>query len=382
MSQTVNTREIVLYLLLSIEKGEDFSHKLLKNTLDKYDYLDRKDKAFMKRILEGTLERGRYIDFCIDAYANTPVRKMKPLIRVLMRMSVYQLLYMDTVPDRAVCNEAVKLCAKRKFINLKGFINGTLRKIASEKEKLPIPSKDNIVEYLSIIHSMPEWIVEKFIKEIGEEQTKLVLESFLETKPVTIRFKQSLQKDIEEELLEEMKECGIEYTKNQYLQKVYALTHLDGMHQVPGFNKGLLTVQDVSSMLAVEICGIKEGDFVLDVCAAPGGKSILAAEYTKSSGRVLARDLTEMKTSFIEENAGRMMIDNIDVEVYDATILDNNMLEKADIVIADLPCSGLGIMGKKRDIKLHVTQDSLIELGCLQKIILDNVVKYVKPGGT
>ena len=171
MVNTVNTRELVLDMLLAIEKGEGFSHKLLKDTLDKYDYLDRKDKAFMKRMVEGTLERQMYLDFIINAYSNTPVNKMKPLIRCLMRMSAYQLLFMQ-VPDRAVCNEAVKLAAKRKFVNLKGFVNGVLRKIASSKEALPTPSRKDMVSFLSITYSMPEWLVKKWIGEIGEETTE------------------------------------------------------------------------------------------------------------------------------------------------------------------------------------------------------------------
>ena len=167
MVNTVNTRELVLDMLLAIEKGEGFSHKLLKDTLDKYDYLDRKDKAFMKRMVEGTLERQMYLDFIINAYSNTPVNKMKPLIRCLMRMSAYQLLFMQ-VPDRAVCNEAVKLAAKRKFVNLKGFVNGVLRKIASSKEALPTPSREDMVSFLSITYSVPEWLVKKWIDELGE----------------------------------------------------------------------------------------------------------------------------------------------------------------------------------------------------------------------
>ena len=321
MADSVNTRELVLDILMAIEKGEGFSHKLLKDTLDKYDYLDRKDKAFMKRIVEGTLERQMYLDFIINAYSNTPVNKMKPLIRSLLRMSTYQILFMQ-VPDRAVCNEAVKLAAKRKFVNLKGFVNGVLRKIAGSKESLPSPSRDNMVSYLSITYSMPTWLVEKWIGELGAEVTEGVLKQLLEISPVTIRVKETLSAEDKEALLEEMQAQGIEVKAHPYLPYAYTLSHLEGMHQVPGFAQGLIAVQDVSSMLAVEVAGITPGSLVLDVCAAPGGKTMLAAEKTGPEGLVIARDLSDMKVSFIEENAGRMCLDQVRLQVQDATGLD------------------------------------------------------------
>ena len=381
MVNTVNTRELVLDILMAIEKGEGFSHKLIKDTLDKYDYLDRKDKAFMKRIVEGTVERQMYLDFIINAYSNTPVGKMKPLIRNLMRMSTYQLIFMQ-VPDRAVCNEAVKLAAKRKFVNLKGFVNGVLRKIAGSKDNLPTPSREDMVSFLSITYSMPIWLVEKWIKELGADITEGVLQQLLEISPVTIRIKDSVNAEDKEDLLEQMKVQGIEVEAHPYLPYAYTLSHLEGMHQVPGFAQGLIAVQDVSSMLAVEAAGIQPGSLVLDVCAAPGGKTMLAAEKTGPKGMVIARDLSDMKVSYIEENAGRMCLDQIHVQVHDALILDESMIGKADVVIADLPCSGLGIIAKKRDIKYNVTPESLKELQELQRQILDVVSQYVKPGGT
>lgn len=380
MVNTVNTRELVLDILLAIEKGEGFSHQLLKGTLDKYDYLERKDKAFIKRMVEGTLEQQLYLDFIINNYSNTPVNKMKPLIRCLLRMSTYQLLFMQ-VPDRAVCNEAVKLAGKRKFVNLKGFVNGVLRKIAGSKDMLPSPSREDMTSFLSITYSMPVWLVQKWIKELGTETTEGVLKSLLEVHPVTVRMQSSLSKEDKEGILAQMKEQGIEVEQHPYLPYAYKLSHLEGMHQVPGFHQGLLTVQDVSSMLAVEVAGIQPGNLVLDVCAAPGGKAMLAAEKTGPEGLVIARDLSDMKVSFIEENAGRMRLDQIRVQVQDATVLDETMIAKADVVIADLPCSGLGIMSKKRDIKYHVTEESLTELQTLQRQILDVVSQYVKPNG-
>ena len=382
MTNTVNVRELVLDILLAIEKGEDFSHKLIKSTLDKYDYLERKDKAFIKRIVEGTLERKMYLDFVIDTFSNTPVQKMKPLIRSLLRMSAYQILFMDQVPDRAVCNEAVKLAAKRKFVNLKGFVNGVLRKLADSKEHLPQPDRSNLEEFLSITYSVPGWLVKKWVQELGPEVTENMLRKSMEISPVTIRISSAVSEKDRDALLAQMQEQDIQVKQHPYLPYAYTVSHLEGMHQVPGFSQGLIAVQDVSSMLAVEAAGIKKGDLVLDVCAAPGGKSLLAAEKTGPEGLVIARDISDMKVSFIEENAGRMCLDQIRVQVQDATVPDETMIGKADVVIADLPCSGLGIIAKKRDIKYNVTPESLKELQILQRQILDVVSQYVKPGGT
>ena len=162
-----NTREIVLDTLLEVERNHVFFHQLIKSVLDKYDYLDSQDKRFIKRLAEGCVERQIELDYYLNQYSAVPVRKMKPLIRCVLRMGVYQILYMDKIPDAAACNEAVKLAVKRKFVNLKGFVNGVLRKIARDKEKLPMP--EDKLEYLSVKYSMPEWIVAMWLEEYGRE---------------------------------------------------------------------------------------------------------------------------------------------------------------------------------------------------------------------
>ncbi len=156
-----NVREIVLDTLLEMERGKVYSNQVIKAVLDKYDYLDGQEKRFIKRLAEGCVERRIELDYLLDRYSSVSVSKMKPLIRCLMRMSVYQILYMDSVPDSAACNEAVKLAGRRRFTNLKGFVNGVLRKIISQKDGLPLPDPEKEpLRYLSVRYSMPEWIVE------------------------------------------------------------------------------------------------------------------------------------------------------------------------------------------------------------------------------
>lgn len=374
-----NTREIILDTLLAIERGEAFSHKLIKAVLDKYDYLEGREKAFIKRVTEGSLERQIELDYYLNHSSSVPVRKMKPLIRCLLRMSTYQLLFMDAIPDSAVCNEACKLAAKRKFHNLKGFVNGVLRNIAKNKDNLPLPdAKRDKAEFYSVKYSMPKWLVEYWLQAYGEETTVTLLGGLLKIHPVSLRFRTNFKAEEREKLVAAMEAAGAKVTKNPYLPYVYQLEDVESISALPGFDEGAFTVQDVSSAMAVEAADIQPGDFVMDICAAPGGKSILAAE---KANKVLSRDVSQAKTSIIEENIQRMQQDNITVEIYDATIFDEAYREKADVVIMDVPCSGLGVIGKKRDIKYHVTPQSLIDIVVLQKQIVENSWQYVKPDG-
>lgn len=389
----INGRETVLDMLLMVEREEEYSHRMIKDVLTKYDYLTGQEKAFIKRLFEGTIERRTELDYLLNQFSSVPVKKMKPLIRNLLRMSAYQILYMDGVPDAAVVNEAVKLAAKRKFHTLKGFVNGVLRKLSAEKDNLPMPSEEKEPKkYLSVTYSMPEWIVEHFLKSYSYEETKQILEGLLQVRPVTIRFKHSLSEDEKEKLLAAFAEKGVQVKKHPLTEQpvtghllteaAYYLENCENIAALPGFLEGSFTVQDASSMLAVEAAGIKPGDKVLDICAAPGGKSMLAAEYAGGSGQVEARDVSDYKVSLIEENKARMQCTTIQTKVWDGTVPDGTAVEGADVVLADVPCTGLGVMGKKRDIKYRQKEEALTEITLLQKEIIRQAVSYVKPGGT
>jgi len=378
----VNIRELATDVLLEILEKDKFSHLVLRDVLQKYDYLDGRDKAFLKRLAEGTLERKLQLDYVLNQFSKISVTKMKPFIRTLLRMSVYQLLFMDNIPDSAICNEAVKLCKKRSFHNLQGFVNGVLRNIARNKGKIVYPSeKQNRAEAFSIRYSMPVWLVEKFLKEHGEEATQKMLEGFLEATPVTVRLREQLSGEQEEILIGQWQKTGVQVTRHPYLPYAYRLTQVEGLWGLAGFGEGLLTVQDASSMLVCEAAGIAPGDKVIDVCAAPGGKAVHAADKLAGTGLVSARDLTEYKVSLIRDNIDRMHLTNCEALVWDACKLRAEDVETADVVLADLPCSGLGIMGKKKDIRYHASKQGLDELALLQREILSCVYQYVKPGG-
>ena len=376
-----DTREIIVEILLSLEKGQDFSHKLMKAVLDKYDYLDPREKAFIKRATEGTIERQLELDYYLNHFSSVPVRKMKPLIRCLLRMSTYQILYMDSVPDSAVCNEACKLAARRGFRTLKGFVNAVLRNISRSKEQMPLPDRTDTVNYLSVKYSMPEWIVNLWLSAYGTDGTETLLKGLLQIHPVSLRFSTELTEEERQKLAEQIRRAGVNLRQNRETPYVYLAENLENVCELPGFAEGKITVQDASSVLAVEAAGIQKGDFVMDLCGAPGGKTILASEYAGERGHVLSRDVSEYKKDLILENLERMKRKNVQVQVYDATVYDGTKKETADVVLMDVPCSGLGVMGKKRDIKYHATPESLQSIMELQRRIVEAGWQYVKPGG-
>ena len=379
MATQVNEREIILETLLLITRDGEYSHIALKNVLDKYQYLEKRERAFITRVVEGTLERQIEIDYIINQFSKVKVNKQKPVIRTILRSSVYQLKYMDHVPDSAVCNEAVKLAVKKGFVNLKGFVNGVLRNISRNLESVKYPERSDEVSYLSIVFSLPVWMVEKWIADYGTDAVENMGKAFLIERPVTVRRNTAVV--LEDDFEKELKKDGVTYRKHPLLSYAYELTGYDYLAGLSGFQKGYFYVQDISSMQVAEWADPKTGDYVIDVCAAPGGKAIHMAEKLRESGHVEARDLTDYKVALIEENIERSGLDNIEAVRQDATVDDESSHEKADILIADLPCSGLGILGKKPDLKSKMTLETTKELAALQRQILSVVQKYVKSGG-
>ena len=378
MEKRIDMRAEALDTLIDMERNKKLSHIAIGETLMRNQFERKSDRAFYTRLCEGVTERRIYLDYILDHYSKTPMKKCKPLIRSLLRMGAYQILFME-VRDAAACSEAVSLAKKRGFGRLSGFVNGVLRTLIREKESLPIPDKKDFVKYVSIYYSVPEWLAKLVIEQYGKEKTEKIFSSFLEARPLTIRT--NLSKITPEELERELKEEGIKVERGNYLPYAFTIADFNYLGKLPAFRQGKFAVQDESSQLAVEIADIKPEDFVLDVCAAPGGKTFHAADRLRGNGKVLSRDLTEYKTELIEENRDRMHYDNVKVQQWDALEEDDSLLESVDVLLADLPCSGLGIMGRKNDIKYQMTEEQLGELVLLQRRILSVIWKYVKPGG-
>ena len=305
---------------------------------------------------------------------------MKPVIREILRSAVYQLKYMDSVPDSAVCNEAVKLAQKKGFYNLKSFVNGVLRSIAREMEQVEYPKReDDVVKYLSVTYSMPENLVERWLADYGEEKTELMLADFLKEKPLNVRCRTYLYS--QENIKKSLEDQGVEVKQAPYLPYAYEISGFNHILALDAFVEGKIQVQDVSSMLVAEIADPQKGDYVIDMCAAPGGKSLHLGDKMEGYGTVDARDLTQYKVSMIEENIRRTNSINVQAKVQDATLFDVESECKANIVLADVPCSGYGVIGKKPEIKYRVTPQKQEEIVILQRVILKRAAEYVKPRG-
>ena len=396
MTTNTNIRELVLDILIEVNEKDQYSHLVIRSVLDKYQYLDKKERAFLTRLAEGTIEHQIEMDYMIDSFSKVKVRKMKPLIRNLLRMSVYQLRYMDAIPDSAVCNEAVKLAKKRGFRQLSGFVNGVLRSIVRKGDKLLYP--DAAMEpkrYLEVKYSVPGWIINRWMKAYGYEQTETILSHFYQESPLTIRTNRTkctpeelrtklINEQVTVEKIGEIPAESGEFKDalDRLWDYAYTISDFDHLQSLQTFQDGDFYVQDLSSMLVAEMAAPKKGDYVIDVCAAPGGKSSHIAELMDGTGMVEARDLTEYKTNLIEENIRRHGLSNMKAVCMDATVFDRDSVGKADILVCDLPCSGLGVMGKKTDIRYKMTEEKEKELVQLQRQILKTVIPYVKENGT
>lgn len=359
-------------MLLAIDRDGQYSHLVLRDVLDKYQYLSKQERAFLTRLTEGTIERMLTLDYVIDQFSKTKVKKMKPLIRELMRLSVYQIMYMDGVPDAAVCNEAVKLARKRGFSGLSGFVNGVLRSVARGW-------KDVTFQNESVRYSVPEWIIDGWNADYGRDVTEKMLEAFMQPAKITVRT--NTQKCTPEELKDRLSQEGVTVEAIEGISYAFALSGFDYLAGLGSFQDGWFYVQDISSMTVAHAADPKKGDYIIDVCAAPGGKSSHLAELLDGSGMVEARDLTEYKVGLIEENILRHDLHNMKAVQQDATLFDEASVEKADILICDLPCSGLGVIGRKSDIRYKMTAEKAHDLAVLQQEMLDTVWKYVKRGG-
>ncbi|MBO4679692.1 MAG: 16S rRNA (cytosine(967)-C(5))-methyltransferase RsmB [Lachnospiraceae bacterium] len=376
---SVNTREIILDILLELEKKESKSHLLIRDVLLKYDYLDARDKGLIKRISEGTVFKKITLDFVLDKYSKKPMSKCKPEVAAILRMSLYQILFMDKIPDNAVCDEAVKLCRKKSFETFCPFVNGILRNVCRDKESaLSFDDIEDRVQRISVTYSCPEWIVKMLLKE--QDDGESLIKALSDIRPTFVKI---LRHEDAAGLLKDWDGAGIEYRESRYIEDAYSLEGFEGMESVPGFSDGKFLIQDESSMISASCAGVSEGDDlrILDVCAAPGGKSSYVASRMFPHGEVVSCDVSDYKVSMISENAERMGLTNLKPTLQDATEFNKEFEGAFDIVIADVPCSGLGVMSRKSDIKYKISNEAMKDICDLQKAIVSNVSKYVKSGG-
>ena len=366
-----NARSVALdCLMLTVEEGQ-FSHAVLNGARAKYAWMTPEDRSFFTRLVHGTLEYLIQADRILDARSSVKVRKMKPAVRNILRMSVYQLLYLDRIPARAVINEAVNLTAARGLHGLKGFVNAVLRRVSSEREMILkdiAESKDLTYKY-----SCPGWIVSLLVKQYGRERAEGALAAFLEPQPLWFRRNRTAER---------LSETGARSDNAcPWDPDIFELRDGGKLKDPELLTGGAGWIQDLSSAIAVRAAAPAPGMTVIDLCAAPGGKSMAAADLMGNTGLIRAFDLTEAKVELIRENASRNGFSCIQTAENDARIFREDLEGTADLVIADLPCSGLGVIGRKPDIRRNASPEGIASLAALQREILSAAVRYVKPGG-
>ena len=380
-NKPVNIREIIVGALMDILEEEQYCHIVLRDILEKYQYLEKRDRAFISRVTEGTVENMIRIDYILEQFSSVKIKNMKPFIRNLLRMSVYQMEYMDSVPDSAVCNEAVKLAQKKGFYTLKGFVNGVLRSVGRGLGQVVFPDPQKTPRrYLSVQYSMPEWILGKWLAQFDFSTVQGICEQLKKESRTCIRC--NLSRATKEQVVKRLQDQNITVKEVPYLDYALEISNYNYLQATYAFQEGLFQVQDISSMLVAEVAAPKWGDYCIDVCAAPGGKSLHLSDKLNGSGCVEARDLTDYKIELMKENIERTKRINMIAVRQDATVFDEKSVGKADVLLADLPCSGLGVIGRKPDIKYKMTEARQQELVKLQRKILDTVWQYVKVGGT
>ncbi len=388
----MNQREAAAKAVTEIIDRQKPAHIVVADMLERNPEWKPEERAFAKRLTEGTVERLFALDAVLSEVSSTKLTKMKPLVRNILRCGVYQLYYMEAVPDSAVCNEAVKLVKKNGLSGLGGFVNAVLRNAARSrdrklKDSKPETASDNDdLAALELETSTPVWLLKQWARDYGKDTAERISRAQFDENPLTVRC--NLSRITPEELLNRLTADGAEAEPAKYCPYAFYLKGCGKLTELSSFREGLFQIQDISSVLVGISAGIKGGECILDLCAAPGGKTLhladLLAFYSdgKNPGFIEARDVSEQKLSLIKDNLKRSRLGQVSVVLADATVLTPKWQDAADVVIADVPCSGTGVIGRKPDIKYNMSEEKQKALIALQHEILKNAVCYVKPGGT
>ena len=367
-------RQIAFNALSKIQKDNSYSNIALDSFLSKSEH-DTRDKSFVSALFYGVIERQITLDYNISLYLSKPLKKLKPEVLTLLRLGAYQLLFMEKVPTSAAVNETIKLSKKNSLQFASGLINAVLRKISING--FCLPDNNDEVEFLSIKYSCSEWLIKKWLKEYGREDTEEFLKSSLGASDVFIRVNTS--KTDSDTLIELLREEGIEAEKTALENALKISLGGNDIENIKAFKDGLFHVQDLACQYAVKALGIKEGDKVFALCSAPGGKTFTAAQFAGKIGEIHAFDIYEKRVELIKKGAVRLGLENVKASTGDASV-HNADLGLADKVLCDVPCSGFGIIGRKPEIK-YKSEDEAKEIERLQYPILNNAASYVKKGG-
>ncbi|MBS5985603.1 16S rRNA (cytosine(967)-C(5))-methyltransferase RsmB [Clostridium sp.] len=371
----MNCRKVAINILERIINEGAYSNIILSNELNNSDLSD-KDKALVTEIVYGTLRRLKTIDTIIASFVKDISIMDKKILNIL-RVAVYQMNYLDKVPSYAACNEAVEEAKEISDKDSK-LVNGILRNFVKKEGKFDIIFRNKIDE-IAFDLSFEPWMVRMFIKQYGEHEALEILEGLNNTPKMTVRVN-SIKGDYEE-VYEELEEAGYNIEEGCICPEAISIKGGKGIENNQAFVDGKITVQDESAMLISPLLDLEEGMKVLDLCCAPGGKTTHIGELLNNTGEVLGFDLHENKLELVKENYERLGITNIKLAQMDATKLDAKLVSYADRVLLDVPCSGIGIIRKKPEIKWTKKRKDLKEIVEVQREILENAWEYLKTGG-
>ncbi len=374
----MTAREIALKALYDIEVNDAYLNAALKTAL-KNDGLNSSDRGLVTELIYGVVTNKSALDFIISRYSKIKLKKMTPWVLSILRMGVFQIYFMDKIPPSAACNEGVKLAKKYSHKAGAGFVNGVLRSFAREWESFEFPECESAEETLSLRYSYPLWITKKLVEEYGRERCEELFEENRRAHGTFLRV--NSLKTTSEELVEILEKEGVfaRTTETENCLQVDGKINIEGSL---AYKEGLFSLQNLSSQKTVLCLDPRPRDIVIDMCAAPGGKSCAAAERMKNQGKVFSFDVFEHKIKLISDAAKRLGITIVEPRVQDGRETVDELIESADCVLADVPCSGLGVLHKKPDVKWKRTPEDVTALCLMQKEILETAAKYVKKGGT
>ena len=372
------SRELALKILYKIEQEEAYSNIILNEELNKNrKQLSEKDIGLISELVYGVTTWKLTLDTIIKKYSKIRLKKISPWILNILRIGIYQIIFLDKIPKSAAVNESVNLAKRYGHSSSSNFVNAILRKI-DKKDFEDLFQIIDDVEKISKTTSMPEWIIKELLKNNKIDEVKQICENCNIKSKLTIRVN-SLKTTVDG-LIEKMRERNIDCKKTDY-ENFLIIKQLKNIENLDLFKQGYFTIQDISAGLTAKILAPKKGEYVLDACSAPGGKTTYLAELMENQGRIEAWDVHEHRTKLVEKNANRLGVSIVQTKVCDATIYDEKLNNTFDKILLDVPCLGIGVIKRKPDIKWQRKPEDMDEIINIQKKILKNCSKYLKKGG-
>ena len=372
-------RETALKALHEVNEKGAYANVALAQALRAAKLSDM-DRRFVTELVYGAAKAGGTLDWMLRRYLNRPLAKIPPMVRDILRLAMYQIFFLERVPASAACNTAVELTKRYSHAGTVKFVNAVLRTAAREPEKAAFPSgKGNETQHLALSSQHPVWLVRRWVQQFGyEEAVRLCT---FDNEPAVLSLRTNTLKTTREKLLEYLQAEGVEAEASCWTPEGVLCRRHGALDELMSLQKGFFQVQDESSMLVAHIVAPEPGDFVLDACSAPGGKTTHLAALMGDVGRIVALDIHEHKIRRLEENCKRLGITSVEPMLLDAREAGRHFAGQADCVLVDAPCSGLGVLRRKPDARWRKTPAELLALPILQKEILESAAGAVKPGG-